>query len=386
MSPTRRARRPVPVAPLAVLLAAVGLLISTVLATPGSAATISSGSTTAQHGVNVYVQENGESAAQWQADATNEMKGIKSLDANAVAIAFPFYTPSLDANCVYADTANGCDESASDPASASPVPARVAVLVKTAQRAGLHVLLRPLMDQDDLGPDYWRGDIDPTSRTNWFKSYESMMQPYLEMANTDKVTGFTISLELASLATATQWPSVITWAKKLYRGQMVFATSWRGSDRGGKGEVHAGTSVGMDSYPGFKQATPSWSVAQLLAGLERVSQIQAVRDGRHQGHDRRDRHRGRGRCLQDPQHRRRREVQPVDSGQLVRRRLPVLQGPQAERHLFLGPGFHLQRREPGVRSRPQPTRTAATGRLGRHQGVLQMTTTSDQRVAADSTR
>jgi len=253
------------VAPLAALLAAVGLLISTVLATPGSAATISSGSTTAQHGVNVYVQENGESAAQWQADATNEMKGIKSLDANAVAIAFPFYTPSLDANCVYADTANGCDESASDPASASPVPARVAVLVKTAQRAGLHVLLRPLMGQDDLGPDYWRGDIDPTSRTNWFKSYESMMQPYLEMANTDKVTGFTISLELASLATATQWPSVITWAKKLYRGQMVFATSWRGSDRGGKGEVHAGTSVGMDSYPGFKQATPSWSVAQLLA-------------------------------------------------------------------------------------------------------------------------
>ena len=121
------------------------------------------------------------------------------------------------------------------------------------------------MDQDDLGPDYWRGDIDPSSRTEWFKSYESMMKPYLEMANTDKVTGFTISLELASLATATQWPSFITWAKKLYHGQLVFATSWKGSDPGGKGEVHAGTSVGMDSYPNLKQSTPSWSVAQLLA-------------------------------------------------------------------------------------------------------------------------
>ncbi len=142
--------------PIAVLLTAVGLLISTVLATPGSAATISSGSTTAQHGVNVYVEENGESANQWQADATNEMKGIKSLDANAVAIAFPFYTPSLDANCVYANTANHCDESTSDPTSNSPAPARVAVLVKAAQLAGLHVLLRPLMDEANLGPDMAR--------------------------------------------------------------------------------------------------------------------------------------------------------------------------------------------------------------------------------------
>ena len=265
MSSGRRARRPVSVPPIAAFLAAIGLLVSVAAATPGGATTVPSGSTTAQHGVNVYVEENGEAANQWQADATNEMKGIKSLDANAVAIAFPFYTPSLDANCVYADTANDCDESTSDPDSKSPVPARISVLVKTAQIAGLHVLLRPLMDQDDLGPDYWRGDIDPSSRTEWFKSYESMMKPYLEMADTDKVTGFTISLELASLATATQWPSFITWAKKLYHGQLVFATSWKGSDPGGKGEVHAGTSVGMDSYPNFKQATPSWSVAQLLA-------------------------------------------------------------------------------------------------------------------------
>jgi hypothetical protein len=124
----------------------------------------------------------------------------------------------------------------------------VAVLVKAAQLAGLHVLLRPLLDQDNLGPDYWRGDIDPTKRSNWFSSYESVLRPYLVMANTDKVTGFTISLELASLATATQWPSVITWAKKLYHGQLVFATSW------------------MDSYPDLTHATPSWSVAQLLAG------------------------------------------------------------------------------------------------------------------------
>ena len=85
-------------------------------------------------GVNVYVEENGEAANQWQADATNEMKGIKSLDANAVAIAFPFYTPSLDANCVYAYTANDCDESTRTPTRSRRSPARMSVLVKTAQQ------------------------------------------------------------------------------------------------------------------------------------------------------------------------------------------------------------------------------------------------------------
>ncbi len=262
MTLTRGARRPVAVVPVAVFLTAVGLLISTVLAIPGSATTLPSGSTTAQHGVNVYVEENGEAANQWQADATNEMRGIKSLDANAVAIAFPFYTPSLHANCVYAYTANECS---GGPTSKSPAPARVAVLVKAAQLAGLHVLLRPLMDETNLSPD-WRGDIDPASRAAWFTSYADMLAPYLTMAQSDGVTDFTISLELASLATATQWSSLITWAKKIYHRQLVFATSWRASLPGGKGEVHAGTSVGMDSYPGLTKATPTWSVAQLLAG------------------------------------------------------------------------------------------------------------------------
>jgi hypothetical protein len=208
------------------------------------------------------VEENGEAANQWQADATNEMKGIKSLDANAVAIAFPFYTPSLDANCVYAYTANKCS---GGPTSESPAPARVAVLVKAAQLAGLHVLLRPLMDEANLSPE-WRGDIDPKNRPTWFTSYADMLAPYLIMAQSDGVTDFTISLELASLSTSTQWSSLITWAKKIYHRQLVFATSWRASLPHDKSEVHAGTSVGMDSYPGLTKATPSWSVSQLLGG------------------------------------------------------------------------------------------------------------------------
>ena len=177
-----RARRPVPVVPMVALLAVIGLLLSMVVAAPGSAATIPSGSTT-QRGVNVYVSENGESAAAWKTDATNEMKGIKSLDANSVAIAFPFYTPSLDANCVYAYTSNRCG---GGPTSSSPAPARVAVLVHAAQLAGLHVLLRPVMDETDLSPA-WRGEIEPTSQGAWFTSYRLCRGAHtLELIQTEK--------------------------------------------------------------------------------------------------------------------------------------------------------------------------------------------------------
>ena len=161
-----RARRSGPVVPIAVLLAAVGLLLSTVMATPGSWPPSFRSTTT--HGVNVFVEENGESASAWQTNATNEMKGINSLHANAIAIVFPFYTPSLTANCVYANTINNCN---GGPFSLSPSPTRLAVLILAAQKAGLHVLLRPLMDETDLSPD-WRGDIQPSSRTAWFASYE----------------------------------------------------------------------------------------------------------------------------------------------------------------------------------------------------------------------
>ncbi len=253
-----RTRRSSLVIPVVVLVAAIGLL-TTLTATPGSAATLPSGSTPAQHGVNVYVTDNCQSTTVWQTYATNEMKGIKSLGANAVAIAFPFYTAGINANSVFtADQCNGAEQ--------SPSPTRIGVLVHWAQLEGLHVLLRPLLNQSSLG-NTWRGELQPTNRPDWFNSYSSMMAPYLRMAQTDKVTSFTISLELASLTKATEWSSVISQARSLYKGQLVFATSWRASPSNGAGEVHTGTSVGIDAYPGLPSSyTSSSSVAKLVSG------------------------------------------------------------------------------------------------------------------------
>ena len=179
-----------------------------------------------QRGIDVYTTDNCGPESLWQQYATNEMRGIKSLGANNVDIVFPFYTTGPTANSVFAADLCGEPEAIPVPLQ-SPSPARLAVLVHAAQLAGLHVLLRPLLDQSNIyifGD--WRGDIEPTNEGRLDQSYESVLKPYLEMAQANKVTRFVISSELTSLSTSSQWPSAIASAKKLYSGQLVFDSSW----------------------------------------------------------------------------------------------------------------------------------------------------------------
>jgi hypothetical protein len=249
---------------MVVVVGILGLLGSTLVGTSGGAAAISH-ATSAQYGVNVYVTDTCASSPTWQATANNESSGIKSLGANTIAIAFPFYTASLNSNSVFA--ANQCPGSSDpDPAVSpqSPTAARVAVLVKSAQAHGLHVLLRPELNEVDLRPK-WRGVIAPTNTTAWFASYQSMMKPYLQMAQTDKVTRFDISVELSSMAGAKQWASAITADRKLYTGQLVFDGDWVGPGSGSVGLApHANTAWAVDTYPKVTKSTPSSSVSQLL--------------------------------------------------------------------------------------------------------------------------
>ena len=191
------------------------------------------------------------------------MQGIKSLGANSVEIVFPFYALGATTNSVF--TADLCGEPEAIPVPLqSPSPARLAVLVHAAQAAGLHVVLRPLLDQSNLWIfGNWRGNIAPTNETAWMMSYEGILKPYLEMAQANKVTRFAISSELTSMSTSSQWASAIAAAKKLYSGQLVFDSIWAEPL---KGAVHTGTAVAEDAYPHVSHTTPTSSVAQLLAG------------------------------------------------------------------------------------------------------------------------
>ena len=250
----------------------LGLLVSTAtLATPAGAA---SAATPRQYGLNVYVTDTcARPASDWQTLATNEMKGVKSLGANSVALAFGFYTTDINSNSVF--TANWCTAASTPsetglgprtgpgpymPVYNSPSPARLGVLVKTAHKAGLRVVLRPLLNEAHLTK--WRGAIAPTNVKAWFTSYESVLRPYLRMAQNNKVEQFAISGELNSLQNSPYWPSVIKFARHLYSGKLLVTPTWPL----GPTRHAAGTTFGVDAYPNFSHAPSSASVAQLLAG------------------------------------------------------------------------------------------------------------------------
>ena len=211
-----------------------------------------------QAGINVYALDNCSSAASWQTNATNEMKGVKSLGANSVAITIPFFTPSPTSSSVFGMTV--CNQPDGTLVRLqTPSPARLAVVVHAAEAQGLKVLVRPELQEANLFVG-WRGTIAPTSTSAWFTSYNQLIRPYLEMAQANKVTRFSVAVELASLTNNSSWAPTIAAARSIFKGQIVFDSNWLSN----AGKAFSGVETGEDAYPDFVNTTASASVATLL--------------------------------------------------------------------------------------------------------------------------
>jgi glycosyl hydrolase family 113 len=206
-----------------------------------------------QLGFNTYVQDLCQSKAVWASDARGQFAELKALGANSIALAFPLYMSSLNANVVFSERACGT-------ALQTPSPARLRVAIKTAHSMHLRVLLRPMVDPFSLIGG-WRGTIDPVSAASWFRSYFAALVPYLKLAQQQKVEEFAISTELDSMAKQPYWRSLIKEARHLYSGSLIFTIVWAQYN---KGKVHwKGTSPGMDTYQAV-HLPPTATVAQLL--------------------------------------------------------------------------------------------------------------------------
>jgi hypothetical protein len=213
-----------------------------------------------QLGMNTFVPYNCESPAQWSSWATTQVDAFKGLGANAIAFAFPMYTDSLTANTFYAkDVCNSIYQ--------TPSPTELATLVQIAHHAGLQVFLRPLLYETNLyaeKPGAWRGTIHPADTKIWFENYWNTMMPYLQMAQANDVEHFAIYTELQSMALKKQWKSLIASAHKVYKGDLVFTTTWEPHVNDG---VHwHGTSVGFDLYWGVPALKDTATPEQIVTG------------------------------------------------------------------------------------------------------------------------
>ncbi|HEV3213437.1 MAG TPA: hypothetical protein VGZ03_08600 [Acidimicrobiales bacterium] len=205
-----------------------------------------------QRGINTYVQDLCQSSKVWANDAKGQFGVFKSLGANSVALAFPLYTYSVTSNAVFGRTTCGSVYQ-------TPSPGRLAVLIKAAHALHLRVFLRPLLDETVLQKQGgWRGSIKPSNTHLWFKSYLSTLTPYLKLAQQNRVEYFSVATELDSMATKSNWTSLISSVKRLYRGRLSFTINWAETASGKVG--WAGTSPGMDTYQSAalpNNATPS---------------------------------------------------------------------------------------------------------------------------------
>jgi Glycoside Hydrolase Family 113 len=188
-------------------------------------------------GIQVSWDSPGPRARQ-EAQANRIFNYVVGLGANSVAINFFFYTDGEYPTRVYRVRGG------------TPPPATIAMVVANAREHGLRVLVRPLLNDDNIKviKGDWRGSIEPRSAGAWFASYLGFLKPYLIAAQDSGATGFGVDTELDSLAgDEGDWASLRAAAAKLFDGQLVSAVNyglWQ-QDKPGEPVPDAA----LDAYP-----------------------------------------------------------------------------------------------------------------------------------------
>lgn len=205
----------------------------------------------------------------WSSDATTQMNAFKGLGANAVGLTFPLYTDGIHSDAIYAKYQCGTNYQ-------SPTAAQLQTVVLAAQSAGLHVLIRPTLNEQVLtaeNPGYWRGVIKPSNVSKWFAALLTTLTPYLQMAQSTGVQTFVLTTELESMNKYSNWTNFIKDAKKLYSGTLMFTDSWH---KGDNITTWPGTSLGMDTYQAAPTATTTSTPQQLIGAWNAALKVTPI--------------------------------------------------------------------------------------------------------------
>jgi hypothetical protein len=167
-------------------------------------------------GIQVFWNSTG-TAAEMAADANRIFNYIVGLGANGVGINFFFYTDGVDPTRVYGVRGS------------TPSPSTIAMVIASARRHGLRVMLRPLLNEKNIVDSRgdWRGSIQPPSVIGWFHSYWEFLKPYFAAAQHTGATSFDVGSELDSLAPDQyEWTAFEAAAAKVFTGQLEYAVNW----------------------------------------------------------------------------------------------------------------------------------------------------------------
>lgn len=163
-----------------------------------------------QRGVDIdYYTYRGENVL---ADAQSTISYIKSLGANAVSVSFPVFETSPHSSSVRATAA-------------TPSPRDLAIVASVAEKAGLYVSIRPLMDQTSLGGRP-RTNWTPSDPAAWFASYRRFLLPYAEMAQRSKIPELFNGAEFTVFQNSRRWLGLDTALRRAYHGTLAYTDNW----------------------------------------------------------------------------------------------------------------------------------------------------------------
>jgi hypothetical protein len=179
---------------------------------------------------------------------------VKSLDANAISLNFPFSMTSTTSNDPHAS-------------SVTPSPSRLEFMIHLIRGYGLNVQVRPSLDETGFPAGMWRGKIAPTNVPVWFAAYSTFLIPYLEAAKQAGASEFVVGVELSSmLPYPDQWTRIIQTARSIFGPNIQYSQSHNTiSDL-------PGTKMGWDFYTAIPPSYVSSgvTVANLQTGMQAV--------------------------------------------------------------------------------------------------------------------
>lgn len=155
---------------------------------------------------------------------------VKSLHANAISISFPYFMRGEHASAVYASPE-------------TPSPAQLAQVASVAEKAGLYVSLRPLLDEFRIGKS--RTDWKPDNPAKWFASYTRFLLPYAEMAQQTHIPELIEGTEFSLFGHSRRWNRLVGALRKVYTGTLAYDSNWGIPIRNSGG---SGVAEGVDAY------------------------------------------------------------------------------------------------------------------------------------------
>jgi hypothetical protein len=144
-----------------------------------------------------------------------DLDEIAALGCDWVSLAVVFFQDDYDSSFMYARTGRTAPDF------------RIRETIDAAHERGLKVVLFPYVLLADASEGKWRGAIAPKDLGSWWRSYQSHILRYAQIAEEHGAEAFFVGSELSSMDHySDRWRGVIREVRKVYSGKLSFSANW----------------------------------------------------------------------------------------------------------------------------------------------------------------